>query len=34
VTVDWERFQKCDVCGALLGKPCIKFYAVVAGLRR
>lgn len=29
---DWESFQKCDVCDAELGKPCIKFYAVVAGV--
>lgn len=24
MTVDWERCQQCDVCGALLGKPCME----------
>lgn len=24
MTVDWENFQKCDVCPAELGKPCMK----------
>lgn len=24
MTVDWELWQKCCVCGALLGKPCLK----------
>jgi hypothetical protein len=23
--VDWGMYQKCRVCGALLGKPCLKF---------
>jgi len=23
VTVDWEMYQKCDVCPAKLGKPCL-----------
>jgi hypothetical protein len=24
VTVDWERYQKCRVCFAALGRPCVK----------
>lgn len=28
---DWTRFQKCDVCGAGLAKPCISFAGYVAG---
>jgi hypothetical protein len=24
VTVDWERFQKCPVCSACIGQPCVK----------
>jgi hypothetical protein len=24
VSVDWESYQKCDVCPAELGKPCVK----------
>jgi hypothetical protein len=24
VTVNWENYQKCDVCPAELGKPCVK----------
>lgn len=30
MTVDWERYQKCDVCGALLGKPCLDMTAFAA----
>lgn len=22
--VDWSRFQKCPVCFALLGEPCVQ----------
>ncbi len=32
MTVDWESYRQCPVCFAELGKPCIKFYAVVADL--
>lgn len=28
---DWERYQKCDVCAASLGKPCISFAGYVEG---
>lgn len=31
-TVDWERYRACRVCGAPLGEPCVKFYAVVAAV--
>jgi hypothetical protein len=24
MTVDWDRYQQCDVCPAELGKPCVK----------
>lgn len=30
MSTDWDRYQACPVCGALLGEPCVKFYAVVA----
>jgi hypothetical protein len=23
VTVEWDRYQACPVCPALLGKPCL-----------
>ena len=25
MSTDWERYQKCDVCDAPLGKPCIEY---------
>lgn len=30
---DWGDYQKCDVCGALLGEPCSKLsgYVVNSG---
>lgn len=28
---DWTRFQQCEVCGALLGKPCVKLSGFVVG---
>ncbi len=32
MTVDWDSFQKCPVCAAELGKPCMAFLGVVAGV--
>lgn len=32
--VDWSAYQKCPLCPALLGKPCVKFNGYVAELGR
>jgi hypothetical protein len=28
VTVDWESFLKCPVCGAAIGSPCVSLSGV------
>jgi hypothetical protein len=30
--VDWERYQKCRVCSACIGEPCVKLSGSVKGL--
>jgi hypothetical protein len=32
MTVDWERYQKCRVCSARIGKPCVQLSGSVKGL--
>jgi hypothetical protein len=32
VTVDWERYQKCGGCGALLAGPCVSLSGYVEGV--
>lgn len=35
MTVDWENYQACSqVCGALLGKPCLAMSGFVVGVGR
>lgn len=29
--VDWSRWQKCPVCAAPLGEPCVALAAVIVG---
>jgi len=31
VSADWECYQKCPVCGAPLGKPCLDFSSYTRG---
>jgi hypothetical protein len=33
VSVDWERYQKCPVCGAPLGTSCMTLSGTVVGGR-
>lgn len=31
MSVDWDRYRQCDVCGANLGKPCRNLSGYVEG---